>query len=88
MNVEVRVVPGAKKREIRRDGQGLRVKVISRPHEGKANQELVEYLASTFSVRKSDVRIVTGEKDRRKVVLLPVDQDKFDAILQTSDHRP
>jgi uncharacterized protein len=80
MNIEIRVVPGAKKREIRRDGQGLRVKLTSRPHEGRANQELVEYLASTFSVRKSDVRIVTGEKDRRKVVSVPVDQGKLDSI--------
>jgi uncharacterized protein (TIGR00251 family) len=82
MNIEVRVVPGAKKREIRRDGQGLKVKLISRPHEGRANQELVEYLASTFSVRKSDVRIVTGEKDRRKVVSVLMDQDKLDSILK------
>jgi uncharacterized protein (TIGR00251 family) len=80
MNIEVRVVPGAKKREIRRDGQGLRVKLTSRPHEGRANQELVEYLASTFSVRKSEVRIVTGEKDRRKVVYVPVDQGELDSI--------
>ncbi len=80
MNIRVRVIPGAKKREIKRDGQELKIKLISRPHDGKANQELVEYLASTFSVRKSDVRIIAGEKDRRKVVLVPVDQDRLDSI--------
>ncbi len=82
MNIEVRVVPGAKKREIRRDGKGLKIKLISQPQGGKANQELVEYLASTFSVRKSEVRIVAGERDRRKVIFVPVEQGKLDSILR------
>ncbi len=81
MNVAVRVIPGAKKREIKRDAQGLIIKLMSRPLEGKANRELVECLANTFSVRKSEVRIVSGEKGRQKVVFLPVDQGTFDAIL-------
>ncbi len=81
MNVDIRVVPGAKKREIKRDGQSLKIKLVSQPQEGKANRELVEYLASTFAVRKSEVRIVSGEKGRKKVVFLPVDQDTFDAVL-------
>ena len=85
MNLEVRVVPGARKREIRRDGQGLRIKLISRPHEGKANQELVELLAHTFSVRKRDVLIVAGEKDRKKVISLPLDPDKLNAILKEEE---
>jgi hypothetical protein len=81
MNFDIRVVPGAKKREIKRDGQHLKIKLVSRPQEGKANRELVDYLASIFSVRKSEVRIVSGEKGRKKVVFLPVDQGTFDAVL-------
>ena len=81
MNVDIRVTPGARRKEIKRDGQGLIIKLVSRPHEGKANRELLEYLASTFSVRKSEVRIVSGEKGRKKVVFLPVDQDMFNALL-------
>jgi len=81
MNVDIRVTPGARRKEIKRDGQGLIIKLVSRPQEGKANRELVEYLASTFSVRKSEVRIVSGEKGRKKVVFLPVDRDMFNALL-------
>ena len=66
---------------MKRDGQGLMIRLVSQPHEGKANRELVEYLADTFSVRKSDVRIVSGEKGRKKIVFLPVDQDTLDALL-------
>lgn len=72
MNIEVRVVPGAKKREITREGQAFKVKLLSPAREGKANKELVEYLADFFSVRKSEIVIVLGERDRRKVVSLPI----------------
>ena len=81
MNVDIRVVPGAKKQEIKRDGQSLKMKLVSRAQEGKANRELVDYLASIFSVRKSEVRIVSGERGRKKVVFLPVDRDRLDAIM-------
>jgi uncharacterized protein len=82
MKFDIRVAPGAKKREIKRDGKSLKIKLVSRPQEGKANQELVDYLASIFSVRKSEVRIVSGERGRKKVVFLPVDQGTFDAVLE------
>jgi len=82
MNVDVRVTPGAKKREVKRDGEGLVVKLVARPQEGKANRELIEYLADTFCVRKSDVRIMSGEKGRKKVISLPVDQTGFEAVLK------
>jgi uncharacterized protein (TIGR00251 family) len=81
MNVGIRVIPGAKKREMKRDGQCLMIRLVSQPREGKANRELVEYLAGAFSVRKSEVKIVSGEKGRKKVVFLPVDQGKFNAVL-------
>jgi uncharacterized protein len=81
MNVDIRVTPGARRKEIKRDGQGLIIKLVSRPQEGKANRELVEYLASIFSVRKSEVRIVSGGKGRKKVIFLPVDEGTFNALL-------
>jgi uncharacterized protein len=87
MNIEVRVIPGAKRREIKRDGGGLKVKLLARPLEGKANRELVQYLADTFSVRKSDVRILSGEKERRKLVSIPVDQDAYDEVFDTGERR-
>ncbi len=82
MNVDVRVTPGARKREMKREGEGLVIKLLARPQEGKANRELVEYLADAFRVRKSDVRIMSGEKGRKKVVSLPVDQTGFEAVLK------
>ncbi len=82
MNFEARVIPGAKKREIKRDEQGIVIKLVARPYEGKANRELVEYLASVFSVKKSDVRIISGEKGRKKVISVAVDEERGDTFLK------
>lgn len=75
MNIDIRVIANAKKREITREGQTLKVKLLSVPTEGRANEELVEYLAKILKVKRSEVRIVRGQKERNKVVSIPVDEE-------------
>jgi uncharacterized protein len=77
MNIEIRVVTRAKKREITCEGTALKVKLISLPRDGKANEELIGRLAAFFGVRKSDVVILRGEKDKHKVVSVPVTEGEF-----------
>jgi len=77
MNIEIKVVTRAKRPEIMREGAGLKIKLISLPREGRANEELVETLAAFFGVRKSEVVILRGEKDKRKVVSVPITGDEF-----------
>ncbi|HEX2965279.1 MAG TPA: DUF167 domain-containing protein [Syntrophorhabdaceae bacterium] len=71
--ITVRVITNAKKREIVRTGTDLKVKLTSLPIEGRANEELIELLADYFHIRKSEIQIIRGEKDKRKVVALPLD---------------
>lgn len=80
MNIEIKVITKAKKKEIAREGAGLKVKLISPPRDGKANEELFGLLADFFHIRKSDVKIMKGEKDKRKVVSVPVSEDEFERI--------
>jgi uncharacterized protein len=82
MIIDVKVIPNAKKREVIRDGPGLKVKLTSPPVEDRANQELVEYLSHLLQVRKSEVKILRGDKNRRKVVSIPIDEQSLEAILQ------
>jgi len=82
ITIEVKVITRAKKKEITQEGAGLRVKLLSLPRDGKANEELVESLAVFFGVRKADVRILRGEKDRRKVVTIQVSEGEFKAKLR------
>ena len=80
MNIEIKVIPNAKKREIIREGSGLKVKLTSVPRDGKANEELVEYLSKIFKVKKSEIKILRGEKDRRKVISVPVEESVINSI--------
>lgn len=51
------------------DGQDfLKIAVISVPEKGKANKELINYLARSLKIAKSCVEIVGGEFDRYKKV--------------------
>lgn len=81
MKIEVKVIAGAKKREVKREGTGLKLKVLAKREKGKANEEVIEVLAETLGVARRDVRIVVGEKDTRKIVSVPIDQTSFDALL-------
>jgi uncharacterized protein (TIGR00251 family) len=77
MNVEIKVITRAKKKEMRYEGEVLKVKLVSLPRDGKANEELTDFLADFFGVRKADIKIVKGEKDKRKVVSIPVSESEY-----------
>ena len=49
-------------------GERLVVDVNSRPEKGKANDELIEYLAREMRVPRSALMIVRGETSRRKTI--------------------
>lgn len=75
MKLEVRVITNAKRREAIFDGAILRVKVRALPLEGKANDELIEYLAEILGLKKKDIKILKGETERRKLISLPIDEE-------------
>lgn len=81
MNVDIKVITNAKKREIIALGSGLKVKLRSLPLDGRANEELIEYLSEFFQVKKSDINIIRGEKERKKVLAIPLDDVTFRALL-------
>ncbi len=68
MNIEVRVIPSAKKREIKFEENFLKIKLSSKPQDGKANRELVEILSEKLGIPKSKIKIVRGEKQRKKLL--------------------
>ena len=46
----------------------IAVGITSEPQKGKANKELIEKISKYFDVPKSNVKIVSGEKSRKKLV--------------------
>lgn len=49
------------------DGEWL-VSVNAPANEGKANSQLIELLAEYFHTAKSNIRILRGQKSRRKLI--------------------
>jgi uncharacterized protein len=67
--VDVQVVPRASRTAVGPlVGERLRVAVTSPPVDGAANDAVIDALASAFSVRRSAIEIVRGERGRRKTV--------------------
>ena len=51
-------------------GDALKIKVTSPPLEGRANEEIVEFLAETLGIKKGQVAIVSGHASRQKTVAI------------------
>lgn len=65
------VQPGAKKTEIVGIHEGeLKIRLNTPPIEGRANKELLKYVAQLFKVPPSQVVLKRGDKSRHKVLLV------------------
>jgi uncharacterized protein len=69
--LELHVQPGAKKSEFAgRHGERTKVRLAAPAVEGKANDELVRFLAEHYAVPKRNVTIVSGLRSRAKRVAI------------------
>ena len=50
------------------NGDEITVGITSEPQKGKANKEMLEKISTHFKVPKLNVRIISGEKSRKKLV--------------------
>lgn len=57
-----KIVPGSSRTSLAGILNGmLKVKVAAPPEKGKANQNLVEFLADQLNIKKKDIKILTGQ---------------------------
>lgn len=69
LKIWLSVKPQARQEKVEKLSEGeYRVSVRAAAREGKANEAVIELLAEHFSVPKSSLRIVRGEKSKRKLV--------------------
>ena len=79
--LEVYVQPGAKKTAISgKHDDRLKIRLKSSPIDGKANQELVAFMAQFLKLRKQDIQIVRGKKSRFKLLSMPTDSDLIERL--------
>jgi uncharacterized protein (TIGR00251 family) len=83
LRVAVQVQPGASRaaveglRELADGAAVLKVRVGAPPEGGKANGQLVKLLAKSWRVPKSSIRVLTGQAERRKTLLVVGDPDRL-----------
>jgi hypothetical protein len=68
MKIQVKVKPNSRTEELSREGNSFVVKVKEPPKEGKANQAVIRLLAEHFGVPQSHVRILSGLRNKNKVI--------------------
>jgi uncharacterized protein (TIGR00251 family) len=68
MRITVKVHPRARRNRLTQAGGEYKLEVTAPPVDGAANDAVIEFFARSLRLPRSQVRIITGEKSRRKVV--------------------
>jgi uncharacterized protein (TIGR00251 family) len=68
MKIQVKVKPNSRTDEVSQEGDSFIVRVKEPSKEGKANQAVIKLLAAHFGVPQSQVRILSGIRNRNKIV--------------------
>lgn len=75
--ITLHVQPGASKSELAGlHGDALKLRISARPVEGAANAAVLEFLAAWLAVPKRDLKLLRGDKSRRKTVWAPIAPDQ------------
>lgn len=72
MDLKLKVIPRSSRTEFAgvMDDGTLKVKLKAVPEDGKANRELIAFLAKHYAVTQSAVEIISGATSQRKLVRL------------------
>ena len=69
IKLNIKVIPKSSKTEmIEEKDNFLKIKLKAVPEKGKANVELIKFLAKHFKTPKSNINIIKGETRRNKIV--------------------
>lgn len=71
LSFSVKVQPRARRNAITGTvGDALKLALTAPPVEGKANQDVIDFLADFFGIPRSSVTIASGKTSRLKVILV------------------
>lgn len=73
MHLQIKVIPRAKKTEFvttMSDGT-LKIRLKAVPEKGRANEELIHFLADALHLRPEEIEIISGFTDARKLLRIP-----------------
>lgn len=78
MKIALKVTPGARRSEVLgweedypQIGRVLKLRIAAPPTEGKANKEIVRFLAEQWGLAKAEVKLLHGTSGRIKLIEIP-----------------
>jgi len=85
--ISVRVQPNARRNEVLGFREGvLYLKIAAPPVEGKANRELVNYLADIMDIAKSRINVEKGTAGKNKLVgISGLSRERITEIMENTD---
>ncbi len=76
MRLKITVQPNSKTESFILKDDQIKIKLRAKAIDGAANKALINFLAKRFSIARSSVILISGQKSRYKVVEVP-DSVKF-----------
>ena len=73
MYLQIKVIPKSQKTEFveRMEDDTLKIRLKATPERGKANEELIRFLAKSLSCATDEIRIISGQTATKKLVRVP-----------------
>ena len=69
IKIAVKVTPNSPRNQVLGLADGVwKIKIAAPPDKGKANQELISFLAGKLGVRRADIELIRGASSRHKVL--------------------
>lgn len=50
------------------DGEFIKIDIAAAPERGKANRELIRFLAEEFKIKSENIKIISGASDKIKLI--------------------
>lgn len=81
---QLKIVPGSSRTSIEGELDGmLKMKVAAAPEKGKANKEVVAFLAKRLGIRKNDIEILSGHTNPvKRIQIKGVGASQLEALIQ------
>ncbi|MGL4394153.1 MAG: DUF167 domain-containing protein [Brevinema sp.] len=64
--LELAVVPRSSRDKLIQEDSRIKLKITAPPVDGQANKKIIEFLAKNFSVPKTSIILISGEKGTKK----------------------
>ncbi|MFH1260135.1 MAG: DUF167 domain-containing protein [Elusimicrobiota bacterium] len=79
----IKVIPQAGKNQIVGiQGEQLKIKLTAPPVDGKANENLIDFLTETLPIKRSQLKIIRGLTSRSKVIEISGPSIKIEHLAQ------